>query len=106
MLVKDNPCDYQYSWFQVCLWYFHDGYLYGIIMITFSYLWSGTGYPCDWHNKTISDFARRLKIVPFESDENVGDFIPTGSKNKLRRKIIYWDIDTRKVDSSLAKMSE
>jgi len=53
----------------------------------FSHLWSGTGYPCDWHNKTILEFARRLNIVPFKSDENVGDFIPIASKNKWMGKI-------------------
>lgn len=57
-------------------------------MAIFSHLWSGTGYPCDWHNKTISDLARRLNIVPFKSEANVGDFIPTGSKYKLIGKII------------------
>lgn len=55
-------------------------------MAVFPHLWSGTGNPCDWHNKTISDLAWRLNIVPFESD--VGDFIPTGSKSERIGKII------------------
>lgn len=55
---------------------------YKCIIISFPHLWSGTGNPCDWHNKTISKLAWRFIIVPFKSDENVGDFIPTGSTNK------------------------
>lgn len=74
------PCDYNVVHSKKPFYIFNYT-LYGNISTTFSHLWSGTGYPWDSHNNTISDLALRLNIVPLESDEKAGDFIPTGSKN-------------------------
>lgn len=45
-----------------------------------SHLNSGTGYPWDWHSKTIAFLELFLKRVPSKSEDNVGDLNPTGSK--------------------------
>jgi len=37
-----------------------------------SHLKSGTGYPCDWHNKTIGMLTRFFNPVLEKSDDNVG----------------------------------
>lgn len=37
-----------------------------------SHLKSGTGYPCDWHNRTIGPFTRFFNPVLEKSDDNVG----------------------------------
>lgn len=53
--------------------------------IWISHLNSGTGYPWDWHNKTIAFLELFLKRVPSKSDDSVGDLNPTGS-NKYKFK--------------------
>lgn len=54
-----------------------------LVMIQIFYLNSGTGYPWDWHNKTIEFLELFLTRVPSKSEDNVGDLNPTGSKQKF-----------------------
>lgn len=52
--------------------------------VQISHLNSGTGYPWDWHNKTIEFIELFLIRVPSKSEDNVGDLNPTGSKFKFK----------------------
>lgn len=56
------------------------------LVLKISHLNSGTGYPWDWHNKTIAFLELFLKRVPSKSEDNVGDLNPTGSRYKFQKK--------------------
>lgn len=55
--------------------------------IGMSHLNSGTGYPWDWHSKTIEFLELFLKRVPSKSEDSVGDLNPMGS-NKYTFKLL------------------
>lgn len=42
------------------------------IFVKGPHLKSGTGYPCDWHNKTIGPLTRFFNPVLEKSEDNVG----------------------------------
>ena len=52
-----------------------------------AYLINGTGYAWAWHKRAKLEFSERTKMLPFESDENDGDFKPTGSERKKHFEI-------------------
>jgi len=56
----------------VCLWITSCLKLKIIRFTCSSHLKSGTGYPCDWHNKTIGIFTRFFNPVLEKSEDNVG----------------------------------
>jgi len=66
-----------------------------------SHLNSGTGYPWDWHSKTIAFLELFFKRVPSKSEDSVGDLNPMGSEYKLKKKLnVYlyksgWMLETR-----------
>jgi len=55
------------------------------MFIQISHLNSGTGYPWDWHNKTIACLELFLKRVPSKSEDKVGDLNPMGSKYERKQ---------------------
>lgn len=52
-----------------------------------SHLNSGTGYPWDWHSKTIAFLELFFKRVPSKSEDSVGDLNPMGSEYKFKKKV-------------------
>jgi len=58
------------------------------MIVQWSHLNSGTGYPWDWHSITIAFLELFLKRVPSKSEDSVGDLNPMGSGYKLKK--ITW----------------
>jgi len=58
-----------------------------------SHLNSGTGYPWDWHSKTIAFLELFLKRVPSKSEDSVGDLNPMGSGYKFKVTWMHIFID-------------